>query len=463
LDVLDGPAALPRLAAFHLERRRLIERCGSSRGPVKFVVAPPGFGKTVLALQLARAQPERYAYIEVREGDADAVQRRLSSVVQSGLRPIVDDAHLAAPSGVAAVAAFVRTANSGEEIIVCARSPDDLTDRRAIFDGTFDVVDASELAFTPDEIRELCAVFNVTCTDDDLAEFAQITARWPLAVCGSLRAAGERALPIGQALRAWHDTHGINIARFIIDESMRTVHGEKFLAHVRENGSVSREELQTWCAAGLFVVRAGASLEIVPAIYGVFGNAPQQLDYLQPLHIDLLADTPRTRIGTSPLKWIRHKDAQIFKYLVLKNGAYATRSELMEIFWPARDRNIAAQNLRTTCSNIRRAIRRIVGRRAVERYFESEGNLRVSPPATTDIEAFTEHMSLARLALAAGDSPQARAHFKSARDLYQADLLTGMPPCGFEDRAAALRREFGEAVHRLRTLPDLAQARATAS
>jgi hypothetical protein len=284
-----------------------------------------------------------------------------------------------------------------------------------------------------------------------------------MAVSGALRVAGERTLSIAEAVDAWYHVHGSAVARFVADESLALAPGTGFLKHVRHPGPTSQEELQAWHAAGLFVGRDGPEFRVLPVIYGVFGNEPQTGGRVRaPLRMEMFSDDLRAAIGETRLRWVRHKDAQVVKYLVLRNAS-VTRAELMGIFWPGRERNIAAQNLRTTCSNIRRALRDVVGADNVEHYFESDGNVRIGAPVQTDLEEFREQISLARLALAGGDSRRAREHFKRAREMYRTDLLTGMPACGFDDLAASLRADFGEAVHRLRTLPELARPQATAS
>ncbi|HEV3152331.1 MAG TPA: BTAD domain-containing putative transcriptional regulator [Candidatus Baltobacteraceae bacterium] len=463
MEVPIVPAALPRLPAFALERRRLLDRY--TRGSLTVIAAPSGYGKTVLAVQIAAQNPAQFAYVPVRIGEDDAsIASRLRAATEGGRTPIIDDAHLAAPSGRHAIRTFLRTLDSAIDAIVCTRSCDGVVEHRTLFDGSVSVVDDADLAFTAAEVRALCERFQVAFKEVALAEFMQRTASWPMAVCGALRAAGERSLDVGAAIDEWYRLHSAGVARFIADECARVPDGAPFLAHVHHPGPVTPEELAAWHACGLFVVRAGKEYRVIPVAYGVFGNEPGLGAANAPaMQVHLLRHDVAAAIGDVRIRWVRHKDAQLVKYLILKSGAPATRTELMEIFWPGRDRNIAAQNLRTTCSNIRRAIRAIVGAESVDRYFESSGDIRVSATVISDIESFTTEISRGRLALAAGDARTARAHFKAARDIYRADLLTGMPACGFEDLASSLRHDFGEAVHRLRTLPDFSEPRANAS
>lgn len=465
MEVLNLPAGFPRVPAFAMERQRLLERCASSRGPITLLVAPAGYGKTILASQVAGISEAPYEYVPVRLGeDAASMESRLAAASAKRCSIVVDDAHLAAPSGRHAIRTFLRTIDPAVRAIICSRNYDGIVDERALFDGSANVIDDADLAFTISEVRALCERFEVQFQEYALSDFVQRTSCWPMAVCGALRTAGERSIDVSGAIDEWYRLHSSAIARFISDECARCAEGPAFLAHVHHPGPLTPEQLASWHASGLFVVSAGKEHRVIPVAYGVFGNEPTALGTVAPpLHIRLLQHDIPAAIGEVPLRWVRHKDAQLIKYLVLKNGAPATRAELMEVFWPGRDRNIAAQNLRTTCSNIRRAIRAVVGADAVERYFESKGDVRLSATVISDVEAFGSEVGRGRLALSAGDARTAREHFKAARELYRIDLLTGMPACGFDDLASSLRQDFGEAVHRLRTLPDFTKPRANAS
>ena len=452
------------MAVFILQRRRLIERGAPGRADLKFLVAPAGYGKTVLVSQIAASAPDRYAYIGLDERhDGRLVRERASRALSSGLDPVFDDAHLLPASGREALAEILRSLDPARSAIVATRTVEDLIPKRTLFDGTADIIDAPELAFTAAEAKALCERFAVAYREETLAEFMRRTCGWPTAVCGALRVAGERMLPIHAALEAWYELHGSSVARFVSDECSRVEQGTAFLERVRVAGFCTQGELQAWHAAGLFVARSEQEYRVLPVVYGVFGNEPPDAADRRPLRVALLTEDMRAAIGGAPIRWERLKDAQLFKYLVLKNGVPATRSEIMRIFWPGRERNIAAQNLRTTCSNIRRAIRRIVGAEAIEHYFRSEGDLAVPGPVLCDVDDFTQEMQLARAALGAGNSRLARVHFKNARDIYRCDLLAGIPQCGFEETASSLRNDFGEAVHRLRTLPEFSEPRAAAS
>lgn len=457
-------AGFPRLPTFLLERRRLLDRCALERGPVTILLAAPGFGKTVLATQFALQRPEAYEYLALRYGeDEKSVRRRVQAAMEQSLFLVIDDAHAPADEGRAALRSIIETFSSPGHVLVCARSAEGLVAPRSTFDGSINLIQADDLALSADEAHELCEKFGVRFERQAMDEFLTRTAGWPIAAAGALRTAGLRAVGVDHAIEAWHAVNGSTVARFITEECARTKNGAALLGHLQHPGPVAREMLAAWSACGLFTIRSGRDYRVIPVAYGVFGNQPHlAAPGTAAMRVALLNPMGAAWIGEEPICWVRRKDAQIVKYLVLKGGA-ATRTELMEIFWPGRDRNIAAQNLRTSCSNIRRAIRAVVGPQYVERFFESKRDLRICAAVLTDVERFRQAMASGRGSLAAGDVRAARMHFKAARELHEADLMAGMPSCGFEQLAASLRADFVEAVHRLRALPDFSEPRANAS
>src|SRR5579864_1963484 len=185
MEVPDVTAAAPRLAPFILERERLLSRCVLSRAPLTIILAAAGSGKSVLAAQIAASAPERYAYVKVKIGeDAAALGGRLSAAAADGRNVIVDDAHSASPDGREAVRRFLQSLDAGQHALVCARTADGIVDPRALFDGSANVIDFADLAFTAAEIRELCRRFGVAFQEHSLAEFMTRTACWPMAACG---------------------------------------------------------------------------------------------------------------------------------------------------------------------------------------------------------------------------------------------------------------------------------------
>ncbi len=129
------------------------------------------------------------------------------------------------------------------------------------------------------------------------------------------------------------------------------------------------------------------------------------------------------------LEWIRSKDGKLVKYLLLEPSGRASRADLCRLFWPLHDRQQAAQNLRTTCSNIRTALRRVVPESRVELYFHCDRReiVLATELAHTDLSDFTARVAEARGAMDAQRLDLAAELYEAARALYRGPLILDAP------------------------------------
>lgn len=164
------------------------------------------------------------------------------------------------------------------------------------------------------------------------------------------------------------------------------------------------------------------------------------------------------RIGGRRVEWIRRKDALLFKYLLLKPSGRASRSELCEAFWPAHDRQQASQNLRTTCCNIRAALRRSLPESRVDVYFRADGRdvVLCNPLVVSDITRFNELVSSARDAMNEQRFERATQAFEAARALYRGPLIVDPPNAGYESLAKEIDENFAEVQRHLAAMRRLA-------
>jgi DNA-binding SARP family transcriptional activator len=132
-----------------------------------------------------------------------------------------------------------------------------------------------------------------------------------------------------------------------------------------------------------------------------------------PMNVRLLGRF-RVTIGGREVEWVRRRDRQIFKYLLLRPGAAATREEIANVFWPQAKGPAAMQSVRTACSNIRKAVAGAIGYARVDRYFRADQTISIDLSNTvTDVGRFTAH-SLA------GDAAYERVGPLEAAPLYEA-------------------------------------------
>jgi len=432
---------------------------------VRLLCAPAGFGKSVLASQFAHEAATACRYVSFLPGeDAQAVYRRLMRLrgpasgdacldaaldaVESS-KPaaiVLDHADTTAESGREAVSQFIAALDSRIGLTLCMRSPDRLIDPGWLCDGTAEVLDARALAFTRDDVVAMCTDLCIAFEEDDVHRLLEETEGWPIVVTGSLRTAAAHRVPLRDAYRLWLRECGKAFADFIATQCARSAYGEQLLSAVCSGRAVTGNELDLWERSGLFTIAAAEGPKVLRPISAVLNAyAAQRSDDRAAISAKLLGGA-QISIAGKDVKWVRRKDSLLFKYLLLKDTHAATRVELMQVFWPDRDLQIAAQGLRTTCSNIRHALRAVVGDR-VDAYFGAEGDaVRVHAAVLSDIAEFLAHVNAARSGLARGSAARAAAHLEKACRLYRGDLLAGMPPCGFESLAAQLRSELAYAL-----------------
>jgi DNA-binding SARP family transcriptional activator len=167
------------------------------------------------------------------------------------------------------------------------------------------------------------------------------------------------------------------------------------------------------------------------------------------------------RIGGKRVQWIRRKDALLFKYLLLEPEGRASRQELCAAFWPEHDRQQAAQNLRTTCSNIRTALRRCLPVSRVAAYFYAEGRDIVlrNDLAVTDLARFIAHVRAARVMMVTQRFDRALAEYASARAAYHGPLIVDPSTPSHDVIAREVEAAFEEAERHLTALYRLGSPR----
>jgi DNA-binding SARP family transcriptional activator len=154
------------------------------------------------------------------------------------------------------------------------------------------------------------------------------------------------------------------------------------------------------------------------------------------------------------IEWIRSKDGKLVKFLLLEPSGRASRADLCRIFWPLHDRQQAAQNLRTSCSNIRTALRRALPESRVEFYFRCDRNevMLATELAQTDLSRFMQHVTEAREAMAARRLDVAIEIYEAARALYHGPLILDAPTETHDEIAANVNEAWNEIQRHLLAL-----------
>jgi hypothetical protein len=256
-------------------------------------------------------------------------------------------------------------------------------------------------------------------------------------VGAAVREAAQRALPLGAAYDAWRTGPGRHFPRYVAEELSRASDLDRSVLQLALRGSGFSEadevRMADLEARGLLVHRVGDRYEPfrvlrdfsapLVSFIGDGSAAP-----IPALNVRMLGRF-EAAIGERPIQWVRRRDQQLFKYLLLQPSGAATRGELLETFWAGTDAQLATQSLRTACSNIRKAIAAIAGQENVARYFSSRGDVGVNfAGASTDLQRFTTLLREGDVALEAGKTTEALAAYRAAESLYGGGLLAGEAP-----------------------------------
>ena len=442
-------SGMPRLAPWIVRRPRLEDWLGRFRGvPVRFLVAPPGFGKTMALASYMRNSSKNGIYCVVAQNatvpdvmDAIAVAIGVQSGIASHddlLRALEAAAPLelgldceGVPQAdvVAEIVRLIEDVADGVSLMVACRSRAAFDVRQFVASGTASLCDAERLAFTADEIRHLADTCGVPFTHADVLRMLEVSDGWPQIVSGALRKAAEDSCPLSEAFENWRMRHGHLFNEFIASTLARVAEGESNLVLRMMSGSHidDREQLQMLEEHGLFVVHTADGYRPLRALSRsrVYDRYGRRAKNVKPMHVQLFGWF-NAEIDRQPIEWIRRRDRQVFKYLALQPGGTVSRAEIGHVFWPDAEKHLVAQSLRTACSNIRKAIAQIVGFGNVDAYFRAGYELAIDlDNVIVDVNRFIAHADDADATFARGDVQAAHAHYRSAARLYHGSLLIG--------------------------------------
>jgi len=269
-----------------------------------------------------------------------------------------------------------------------------------------------------------------------------------------VRAAASDGRPLHGAYEIWLASAASTLRRFVEAEVNRAPSKARAVfARAIACELLLDEEWQVLEAAGLFVTGdVGAPRLLYPA-GAIYTQSPRVgASATQRLGVWLFGEF-EVSYGGNPVKWLRRRDAEIVRTLAVRVGGTATRSELLERFWPDTERRAAQQSLRTSCSNIRKAISSVAGPHRIDRYFVCGADITLDPNSVSlDAHRFLSHVH-------AGDDAHKKGRHDSAASHYRAALRLrrGPPAIDPEDEiqvafAARLDQAFVQARARLEAI-----------
>ncbi len=421
-----------------IRRGRLLHWLEQHSGtPIRLLVAPAGFGKTTLLLDYA-GDRDRVLCADATMDVATLIERistlcgispapktalsllqRMTAV--NAVTIFIDDAHMLAEPVMDALYTLFAGIPEQVSFVVTSRNKNVVRQPRWIMEGVIEALWTANLSFDEAELRELAKTYGVEWIEGGIAALAHATEGWPVVASAILRFAATNQTSLEQALVEWFGHYGEALRETILDAA-ETDDDRKLLQEMITSGDASWQRLRLLEERGLFVYsRSGTPTMLRAAERALLGNAivtmpDSALNVVQATVLGAFSAS----IGGVTIDWIRRRDAQVFKYLLLQSGHRATREELMRAFWPTYDGAQASQSLRTTLSNIRTAIRTSLKLGDEVPYVATEENVVALKAAAfqTDLDEFLHCVLRARESYATGHIESALQHAAAARRIY---------------------------------------------
>jgi Bacterial transcriptional activator domain len=417
--------------------------------PVRFLIAPPGFGKTMALLgYLRHAATSGGFYCALRPcADARGVRSAIAEALQvedeiaghdqlirtltvrAPLELAIDCHDIPAADGLDAIIRLIDDLPEDVSLLVACRSRAAFKVGHFVAEGSASLCDAERLGFDAVGIRHVAETLGVTFTHADVLRMLEVTDGWPQVVSGALRKAAEDNCSLAQAFENWRMRHGHLFNEFIAASLAHVSEGDADLVLKLMSGSYldDRQQLQALEEQGLFVIHTPDGYRPLRALSRsrVYDRYGRRVQATTPMQVRLFGWF-LAEIDKQPIEWVRRRDRQIFKYVALHPNGSASRAEIGQVFWPDADRHLVAQSLRTVCSNIRKAIGQLVGFKQVEAYFRAGDELSIDlENVIVDVNRFVLHTNDADEQYERGELRAAYAHYRSAARVYRGDLLIG--------------------------------------
>ena len=464
---------LPRLGPSIVRRRALEEWLARFKNvPVRFLVAPPGFGKTVALLGYLRHCASNAVYCALPAGaGAEIVWSYVGHALGSKrecrshldvLRALAERAPLEialdckdVPSedGIAAMLLLMEQLPEEVGLLIACRSRVAFQVRRFVDEGTAVLCDAERLAFDASEIRHVAETCGVPFGHVDVSRMLEVTDGWPQVVSGAVRKAAEDNCSLAQAFENWRARHGHLFNEFVAWTRANVAEREADLLLKIVNGSHLEqwEDLRLLEEQGLFVIHTVHGFRPLRALsQSRLYNRYSVARAAKPMQVNLLGWF-EANVDGRPIEWIRRRDRQVFKYLALQPNGRASRAQVAGVFWPDAPSDLAGKSMRTACSNIRKAIAKIVGFDQVDAYFRVRDEISLDiENVVIDAKRFAAHAADGDDQYSRGQLHSAAAHYRNAVAIYRGDLLIAdVREAWVGPLEAELTQRFAQIGHRL--------------
>lgn len=462
----------PRLGPSIVRRPRLEEWLGRFRSvPVRFLIAPPGFGKTVTLLGYLSHSQTNGIYCPLLPGaDAQSVWAAIAEAIdapgagtshaeivralskRAPLELALDCEGLPNADGVAAMLRLIDDVSEDVALLIASRSRVAFRVGSLVSRGLAALCDVEQLAFTRDTIRHLAETCHVRFFYTDVVRLLEMTDGWPLVVSCAIRKAAEDGRSLFEAFENWRTRRAHFFSEFIDATAAQSPEREANLVRqLRAGKLLDQDELEHLEGQGLFVIHTPHGYRPLNVLArgrlsDRSGLSPQPPSPLQVRFFGWFA----AEIDGRPIEWIRRRDRQIFKYIALQPSGRVTRAELAEVFWPGAEKHLVAQGVRTACSNIRKAIGHVAGFDRVGAYFRANDELSIDfDNVVVDVHRYSAHVDDGDEQYERGDRQAAYTHYRNAGQLYGNLLIADAREPWVASQAAIFERSQNRVLARL--------------
>ncbi len=414
--------------------------------PVRFLIAPPGFGKTTVLLSYLHHSATGGLYCELRAGATpadiwDSISKLLASELtarsheelcgalasHAPLELALDCQELPNADGIEEILRLISDAPAGVALLIASRSRTDFRVTQMVCDGAAVLCDAERLAFDVAEVRQIAETCGVSFENADVARLLELTDGWPQVVSSALRKAAEDECPLAKAFDNWRLRRHHIFEDFVSHALPNPLTPEADLVRRLLNGVRVDDlaQLQALEEHGLFVIHTDSGYRALrPLARGRTCIPRERHSKVVPAMQVRCFGWFTAEVDGQTIEWVRRRDRQVFAYLCLQRNGHATRDEVARAFWPEGDKQLVAQSLRTVCSNIRKAIALCVGSDSVDEYFRSVDDLSINTTSViVDVTRFLTHAEDGDDQYVRGVLKSAYDHYCLAASAYQADLL----------------------------------------
>ncbi|MEO9171198.1 MAG: AAA family ATPase [Candidatus Baltobacteraceae bacterium] len=460
-----------------LLRPRLLDWLRANSGSrVRLVCGSPGTGKSALLEDFALATPgalvltvapsepaasfcERLAQILGLDTDfASNLERLHQASAQRNALLVIDDADAGSEQLTDFLSGLFEQRAGELRFVISARTRDTFKNPRLLVDGTVARLPAAALNFTVAEIAQYCDQRNISYTSKDLSKAHALTGGWAIATAACIRYAGATGCSLNECMTHWRNEQAHALSEYVRHE-LRNRNAENTMLRVLspDGGQVDPGDLSTLERDGLFVEYVDGRFSVMQPVRDFLGTHAArgllEARIERPvMHVSVLGEFI-VSISERRVAFMRRRDAQIFKYVLLKPTGRASRSELLDAFWPNHERQSALQGLRTACSNIRQALRDATNQDDATGYFTADGDLAVPRERVVlDVDRLAALVASGDVCLASGEIRSAITNYESARALYHGALIVDVAGCHYAHLAQDADSMFEHAREQLQVL-----------